>query len=111
MSYLALEGLTKRYRDAIAVEQVSLTVERGESVALLGPSGCGKTTTLRLLAGLIAPDHGSIAVAGADITTLPAHRRNMGYVFQSYALFPHLDVARNIGFGLTERGLPRAEIG
>jgi putative spermidine/putrescine transport system ATP-binding protein len=110
MSYLELSGLTKRYRDTVAVERVSLAVTRGESVALLGPSGCGKTTTLRMLAGLIEPDEGSICVDGADVTRLPAHRRNMGYVFQSYALFPHLNVLRNVGFGLEERGLKRAEI-
>jgi len=110
MSYLELSGLTKRYRETAAVDRVSLAVERGESVALLGPSGCGKTTTLRLLAGLIAPDEGAIAVDGIDVTRLPAHRRNMGYVFQSYALFPHLSVLRNIGFGLEERRLGRAEI-
>jgi putative spermidine/putrescine transport system ATP-binding protein len=111
MSYLELSGLTKRYRETVAVDQVSLAVERGESVALLGPSGCGKTTTLRLLAGLIEPDDGAIAVDGIDVTQLPAHRRNMGYVFQSYALFPHLSVLRNIGFGLEERRIARAEIG
>jgi putative spermidine/putrescine transport system ATP-binding protein len=110
MSYLELSGLTKRYRETVAVDQVSLAVERGESVALLGPSGCGKTTTLRMLAGLIEPDSGSICVGDADVTRLPAHRRNMGYVFQSYALFPHLNVLRNIGFGLEERRLARADI-
>jgi putative spermidine/putrescine transport system ATP-binding protein len=110
MSYLKLSGLTKRYRETVAVDQVSLAVERGESVALLGPSGCGKTTTLRLLAGLIAPDEGAVCVDGIDVTRVPAHRRNMGYVFQSYALFPHLSVVRNIGFGLEERRLARAEI-
>jgi len=110
MSYLELLSLTKRYRDTIAAADVSLSVERGESVALLGPSGCGKTTTLRMVAGLIEPDSGSVRVGGADVTTLPAHKRNMGYVFQSYALFPHLDVTRNIGFGLEERALTRATI-
>jgi putative spermidine/putrescine transport system ATP-binding protein len=110
MSYLELSALTKRYRETVAVDRASLTVEQGESVALLGPSGCGKTTTLRMLAGLVAPDEGSVSVAGVDVTRLPAHRRNMGYVFQSYALFPHLNVLRNIGFGLEERGFKRAEV-
>jgi putative spermidine/putrescine transport system ATP-binding protein len=110
MTYLDLRGLEKRYRDQAAVADLSLTVQRGESVALLGPSGCGKTTTLRMLAGLVAPDRGTIRVDGADVTGLPAHRRNMGYVFQSYALFPHLSVQRNVAFGLEERGVARAEI-
>jgi putative spermidine/putrescine transport system ATP-binding protein len=110
VSYLDLSGLTKRYRDVAAVDGVSLAVERGESVALLGPSGCGKTTTLRMLAGLVEPDAGAIRLDGSEITRLPAHRRNMGYVFQSYALFPHLNVARNVGFGLEERGVGKAEI-
>jgi putative spermidine/putrescine transport system ATP-binding protein len=109
MSYLHLDGLAKRYGASVAVDHVSLEVGRGESVALLGPSGCGKTTTLRMLAGLIEPDSGSIRLDGAEITALPAHRRNMGYVFQSYALFPHLNVTRNVGFGLVERNVPRAE--
>jgi putative spermidine/putrescine transport system ATP-binding protein len=111
VSYLELAGLRKRYRDAVAVDEVSLKVERGESVALLGPSGCGKTTTLRMLAGLVAPDAGTIRIDGADITRQPAHKRNMGYVFQSYALFPHLTVMRNVGFGLDERGVARDERG
>jgi putative spermidine/putrescine transport system ATP-binding protein len=110
MSYLELAGLTKRYREIVAVDDISLSVAQGECVALLGPSGCGKTTTLRILAGMIEPDHGSIHVAGADITRLAAHKRNMGYVFQSYALFPHMSVAGNVRFGLEERRVPRAEI-
>ena len=110
MSYLELTGLRKEYGLAVAVDDVSLSVEKGESVALLGPSGCGKTTTLRMLAGLIEPHRGSISVDGAQITKLPAHKRNMGYVFQSYALFPHLTVARNVAFGLEERGVARPEI-
>src|SRR5882672_1998181 len=109
MSYLELAGLQKRYRDSVAVDDVSLSVEQGESVALLGPSGCGKTSTLRMLAGLIDPDAGAIRLDGVEITRLPAHKRNMGYVFQSYALFPHLSIARNVGFGLEERRVPRAE--
>src|SRR6266540_3323182 len=109
MAYLQLTGLEKRYRDVIAAADVTLGVEKGESVALLGPSGCGKTTTLRMLAGLAAPDRGRIAVDGTDITELPAHKRNMGYVFQSYALFPHMNVARNVAFGLEERGIAAFE--
>jgi putative spermidine/putrescine transport system ATP-binding protein len=105
MAYLELAGLEKSYRDAVAVADVTLAVEKGESVALLGPSGCGKTTTLRMLAGLAAPDRGRISVDGADITTMPAHKRNMGYVFQSYALFPHMTVEKNVAFGLDERGV------
>jgi putative spermidine/putrescine transport system ATP-binding protein len=109
MAYLELGGLEKRYRDAVAVADVTLAVEKGESVALLGPSGCGKTTTLRMLAGLIVPDRGRIKVDGADITEVPAHKRNMGYVFQSYALFPHMNVQKNVAFGLEERGVPAGE--
>jgi putative spermidine/putrescine transport system ATP-binding protein len=106
---LRLEGLAKRYGATIAVADLDLVVAPGEAVALLGPSGCGKTTTLRMVAGLIAPDAGRVTVAGEDVTRLPAHRRDMGYVFQSYALFPHMDVAANVAFGLVERGVGRAE--
>jgi putative spermidine/putrescine transport system ATP-binding protein len=108
-AHLTLASLSKHYGDTIAVADVSLTVAKGESVALLGPSGCGKTTTLRMVAGLIQPTGGRITVTGRDITDMPAHRRNMGYVFQSYALFPHMNVAANVGFGLDERGVGRAE--
>ena len=111
MAYLELSGLAKRYSTALAVSGLDLAVERGESVALLGPSGCGKTTTLRMVAGLIEPSAGSVRVGGRDLTGVPAHLRNMGYVFQSYALFPHLPVAENVAFGLKERGASRADIG
>jgi putative spermidine/putrescine transport system ATP-binding protein len=107
--FLALDNLEKRYGETRAVAGVSLDIAQGESVALLGPSGCGKTTTLRMLAGLIAPTAGRIRLMDRDITTTPPHLRNMGYVFQSYALFPHMSVARNVGFGLDERGIGRAE--
>ncbi|MCA3260600.1 MAG: ABC transporter ATP-binding protein [Telmatospirillum sp.] len=109
MAHLVLTGLTKRYGQTVAVASLDLAVERGESVALLGPSGCGKTTTLRMLAGLIAPDAGRVTVADQDLTQVPTHKRDMGYVFQSYALFPHLDVAANVAFGLAERGIARSE--
>jgi putative spermidine/putrescine transport system ATP-binding protein len=109
MSHLVLTGLAKRYGRSVAVDGLDLSLAKGESVALLGPSGCGKTTTLRMVAGLIAPDAGSVSVGGADLTQAPAHKRDMGYVFQSYALFPHLDVAANVAFGLDERGVARSE--
>ncbi len=109
MAHLSLANLSKRYGETLAVADLSLDVAKGESVALLGPSGCGKTTTLRMVAGLIAPSGGRVNLAGRDISALPTHRRNMGYVFQSYALFPHLSVAANVGFGLDERGVGRAE--
>jgi putative spermidine/putrescine transport system ATP-binding protein len=106
---LALEGLGKSYGEAPVVSGVDLVIRPGEFVTLLGPSGCGKTTILRMVAGLVVPSTGRILVDGADITQLPTHRRNMGLVFQNYALFPHMDVARNVGFGLEMRGVARAE--
>jgi putative spermidine/putrescine transport system ATP-binding protein len=109
VAHLSLASLSRTYGETVAVADLSLDVEKGESVALLGPSGCGKTTTLRMVAGLIQPTGGRIALTGRDITQMPAHRRNMGYVFQSYALFPHMSVAANVGFGLDERGMGRAE--
>jgi spermidine/putrescine ABC transporter ATP-binding subunit len=93
-----------------AVDDVDLTVAAGEFFALLGPSGCGKTTTLRMVAGFETPDEGRIHVGGADITDVPVHRRNMGMIFQSYALFPHRTVAQNVAFGLRMRGMPRRDI-
>src|SRR5436305_6946959 len=92
------------------VDRVDLVVAPGEFFALLGPSGCGKTTTLRMIAGFETPDEGRIVVGGDDVTDMPAHRRDMGMIFQSYALFPHRSVAENVAFGLRMRGLARDEI-
>ncbi len=108
---LVLEGLTKRYGTlAPAVDALSLTVQPGEFIGLLGPSGCGKTTTLRMIGGLIEASGGRVLVDGRDVTALPPHRRDMGIVFQNYALFPHMDVAGNVAFGLEMRGMKRGEI-
>jgi len=102
-SSLSLRNIVRRFGAHAAVDDVSLEVTPGELVVLLGPSGCGKTTTLRLVAGFLAPDAGDIRVDESSITALPPHKRDMGIVFQSYALFPHLSVARNIAFGLEMR--------
>jgi len=93
-----------------AVDGVDLAIAAGEFFALLGPSGCGKTTTLRMIAGFETPDEGRIHVGGADVTDVPVHRRNLGMIFQSYALFPHRTVAENVAFGLRMRGLARRDI-
>jgi len=103
--HLRLQNLTKLYGGAAAVDDMTLDVARGELVVLLGPSGCGKTTTLRLIAGFVQADAGDILLDGQSILPLPPHRREMGIVFQSYALFPHLTVARNVAFGLEMRRL------
>ena len=108
--HLVLDRLTKRFgSNPPAVDELSLELPRGALLALLGPSGCGKTTTLRLVAGLERADAGRVVVGGRDVTGLPPEARNMGVVFQSYALFPHMSAAANVGFGLEARGLPRAE--
>jgi len=108
--YLVLERLSRRFGEVVAVDDVSLGLEAGEILALLGPSGSGKTTILRLLAGFETPDAGRVLVAGEDVTRLAPVSRHFGMVFQHYALFPHLDVARNVGFGLEGRGLSDADI-
>jgi iron(III) transport system ATP-binding protein len=114
---LALEGLRKEYvatagggARTIAVDDVTLKVARGELLTLLGPSGCGKTTTLRMIAGFERPTAGSIVLDGRDVTALPPQRRGVGMVFQNYALFPHLNVAENVAFGLRTRGVKKAQI-
>jgi putative spermidine/putrescine transport system ATP-binding protein len=110
MADLELINLTKAYGSTIAVDDISLSVAAGELVAFLGPSGCGKTTTLRMVAGFVDPTSGTIRVQGRDITELAPNKRDMGMVFQSYALFPHMTVSRNIAFGLHARRVPRSEI-
>jgi iron(III) transport system ATP-binding protein len=104
MPLLALNKISKRFGATAAVADVSIKVERGEFFGLLGPSGCGKTTTLRIVAGLEAPDTGSVDFDGRDITPLPSEKRGFGMVFQNYALFPHLNVFENVAFGLRARG-------
>src|SRR5437016_646504 len=106
---LALSGLAKRFDRVAAVDDVALEVRHGEFVTLLGPSGCGKTTLLRLVAGILDPDAGTVALNGVDITRRPMHARNIGLVFQNYALFPHLGVFQNVAFGLQMRRVGRAE--
>jgi putative spermidine/putrescine transport system ATP-binding protein len=108
VSHLRLVGLSKRYGAAAAVDRVSLDIAPGEMVVLLGPSGCGKTTTLRMIAGFVAPSEGDIVVDGASVVASPVHARQMGMVFQSYALFPHMSVAANVGFGLEMRGVAKS---
>jgi putative spermidine/putrescine transport system ATP-binding protein len=103
--HLRLQDLSKHYAGAVALDAMTLDVARGEMVVLLGPSGCGKTTTLRLIAGFVQASRGEILLDGSSILSLPPHRREMGIVFQSYALFPHLSVARNVAFGLEMRRL------
>jgi putative spermidine/putrescine transport system ATP-binding protein len=109
-SDLALSGLTKVFGTTPAVDGVTLRIAAGEMVALLGPSGCGKTTTLRMVAGLIEPTEGDVLIGGVRITRTPVHRRNIGMLFQNYALFPHLSVAENVAFGLQMRGLGKSAI-
>jgi putrescine transport system ATP-binding protein len=110
--YLRIENVVKRFAPgaAAAVDGVSLAVARGEFFALLGPSGCGKTTLLRMLAGFERPDQGRILIDGADMADVPTYRRPVNMMFQSYALFPHMTAAQNVGFGLKQDGLPRREI-
>jgi len=108
--FLDLRDITISYGAQKAVEDVSVAVEQGQLLALLGPSGCGKTTLMRAIAGLLPLTHGTMTLAGRDLTRVPANRREIGLVFQSYALFPHLTVFDNVAFGLKLRRLDRNEI-
>src|SRR5437868_7143163 len=107
---LRIDGVTKRFGSFVAVDQLSLDIRAGEFFALLGPSGCGKTTLLRMLAGFETPDQGKILLNGRDIAAVLPHRRPVNMMFQSYALFPHLNVRDNIAFGLKRANMPRHEI-
>lgn len=109
MGFLELAGLYKTFSNFVAVQDFSLSIAKGEFVSLLGPSGCGKTTTLQMIAGFVEPSSGSIAVEGVDLVAIPAAKRNIGIVFQSYALFPHMTAAQNVAFGLEMRGLTAIE--
>ena len=109
MSFLRLDGLVKRFGDFVAVEDVSLEVEKGEFVSLLGPSGCGKTTTLQMIAGFVNPTEGRVFINGKDITRVKPNKRDLGIVFQSYALFHHMTVFDNVSFGLEMRSIEKAE--
>ena len=104
-----LENVSKLYGSAAAVDAINLSAKQGEILALLGPSGCGKTTTLRMIAGLVNPSSGTLRINGADVTHVPVHQRNLGMLFQNYALFPHLTVLENVAFGLGMRKVGEEE--
>jgi iron(III) transport system ATP-binding protein len=110
MIAITIEKLVKKFGDAVALNGISLRIEPGELFFLLGPSGCGKTTLLRNIAGFYIPDEGRILFGDEDVTALPPHKRKTGMMFQSYALWPHMTVAKNVAFGLEERRVPQAEI-
>ncbi len=107
---VALEGIAKKFGTFVALRGITLSIAAGEFVCFLGPSGCGKTTLLRVIAGLERQNAGVVMMSGRDVSALPPSQRNYGIVFQSYALFPNLSVARNVGYGLETRKVPRAEI-
>src|ERR1043166_4726483 len=110
MARVRLVNVTKRYGSVVAAQQVNLDVADGEFVTLLGPSGCGKTTTLRMIAGLIETSEGEIYFDAQEVSRVPPNKRNVGFVFQSHALFPHLSVFDNVAYGLSVRGAQRATI-
>jgi len=109
--YLVTEKLVKRFDEAVAVDEVNLSIKQGEIFALLGSSGCGKSTLLRMLAGFEKPTSGRILLSGQDVAGLAPYERPFNMMFQSYALFPHLDIWENVAFGLKREGLPKADIG
>src|SRR5918999_2800374 len=105
-----LERISKRFGEVVAVRELDLDIERGEFFTMLGPSGCGKTTTLRVIAGFEDPTEGVVRLDGEDVTGLPAFKRPTNTVFQSYALFPHMSVERNVAFGLERKGVAKDEV-
>lgn len=110
MAYLNLTNISKQFGSAIVVDDFNLEIEKGEFVSFLGPSGCGKTTTLRMVAGFEIPTSGTITIGGVDITNKAPNQRNVGMIFQAYALFPNMTVAQNIGFGLRVRKEPESAV-
>jgi len=110
MAYLSLSNISKQFGDAVVVQDFNLDIEKGEFVSFLGPSGCGKTTTLRMVAGFEVPSSGQIILEGADITDKSPNQRNVGMIFQAYALFPNMTVSQNIGFGLRIRKEPESAV-
>src|ERR1700727_561553 len=107
---VTFDGVTKTFGEVKALDQVSLKIGRGEFMTLLGPSGCGKTTLLKLAAGFLAPDGGTVAIDGKCVNDVPTYKREIGMMFQNYALFPHMSVAENIAYGLKTRHVPRHDI-
>ncbi len=110
MADIRTESLLKRFGDVAAVDHVSMEIREGSFTAILGPSGCGKTTLLRCVAGLVEPDAGHIYIGGADVTRLPPFKRNLGFVFQRPAMFPHMSVYENVAWALQLRKWPKAQI-
>src|ERR1700722_1036880 len=106
---VTFDGVSKNFGGVKALDTVSLKIGRGEFMTLLGPSGCGKTTLLKLAAGFLGPDSGVIATAGQRVNDVPTYKRKIGMMFQNYALFPHMNVADNVAYGLKTRGVPRHE--
>jgi len=109
VSRVALKQVTKRYGDTFAVRGLDLDIREGEFLTLLGPSGCGKTTTLRMIAGFVLPSSGTVYLGDEDVTRLPPNKRDIGMVFQDYALFPHMSVIENVAYGLKMRGVPTSQ--
>jgi iron(III) transport system ATP-binding protein len=107
---IEVRSVTKRYGEVTAVQDVSFDIAASTLVTLLGPSGCGKTTLLRMIAGLEPPSSGQIRIANADVTHVPAAQRDVSMVFQSYALFPHMSVEENVGYGLAVAGVPKQAV-
>src|ERR671932_2402336 len=105
-----LAGVSKRFGDTLAVDDLTLSIERGAFYAMLGPSGCGKTTTLRMIGGFEDPTEGRVYLGGDEVTQLPPYKRDVNTVFQSYALFPHLSVEKNVAFGLERKKISKSEV-